>query len=275
MIARLRGMDRKVAIALIIAATAALAGPFRLAVGFHSPPVGHHSHPTDAPYITLFKYAGSWQVETGQILSYTIYANNYSPITGTLAEIVDTLPEGFEYVPGSTTGRILADPVVDGRKLRWKKRMDLAHGHHQLLRFEARASSRPGRYYNVVDGKIKGPGVVNGSGATAAVIVGAPTELEAAAVLLKDGSLRLKFSARLTSRGRPLAGQWIDFRTQGSPYTYVGCSAATNSQGVAECTGAIPLATSIAALGYEAEFNPYWWEDSFYAPASDHGDLIE
>ncbi|HEX9696819.1 MAG TPA: hypothetical protein VGB64_10980 [Actinomycetota bacterium] len=271
MIARIKAMDRRIAVALLIAAVAAVAGPFRLAVGFHSHPVGQHSHPMTVPYVSLYKYADDWVSTSRAINGYTITASNYSPIAGVLTEIIDTLPEGFEYLPGSTSGRITDDPIIDGRKLRWKKRIEV-RGYTSLLRFEVRVASKPGRYHNVVDAKIKQPGIVNGTGATAQILVGAPTELFAQAALIKDGTLRVKFSARLTTKGRPLAAKWIDFRTD---VPTGGCQAMTNADGVAECTGVLEMASAAASLGYEAEFYPDWWSYDIYAPASDHGDLIE
>lgn len=274
MIARLKAMDRRIAFALVLAAAAAVAGPFKLAVGYHSHPVGRHSHPMTVPYVGLHKYADAYWTEVRQTVGYTVTAYNHSPLQGIITELIDTLPDGFEYVPGSTSGRIVADPVVDGRKLRWRIKLTVGQGYSTLLRFEARASNKPGRYYNVVDGRIRAPGIINGSGPSAMVLVGAPTELFAQAALMKDDRLRLKFSARLTTRGKPLAGRWVDFRTTPA-YVNSGCSAMTNADGVAECTGVLPLATAVASLGYEAEYNPYWWYYDYYAPSSDHGDLIE
>ena len=267
MIARIRTIDR-VWLGIALAAAMAIAGPFGLAVGFHSHPVGTHSHPVEVPRVTLSKWADEWNTPVGGTNGYTINGYNYTGKPAVLTELVDTLPEGFTYLNGSTSGEILRDPIVDGRKLRWRKQITVRPWSGFSIHFEVRVSNRPGVYRNVIDGKVRPPALVFGSGPTAQIVVGVPTELHAQAALIKGDALRLKFSARLTSRGRPLGGQIVDFRTGAAS----GCYAYTNSDGVAECTGVAPLAGSVASLGYDAAFEPWY---GIYAPSYDHGDLIE
>ncbi len=270
MLSRLRKIDR-MWIGMMVAAAVAIAGPLGLAVGFHSHPIGHHSHPVPVySYVYASKTVDSRQVRVGETTGYTVMIRNSGGTATTVTEVIDTLPLGFEYLPGSTSGALLADPVVDGRKLRWKARKALGGSASFSFHFDVRVSRRPGVYRNVVDVRATKPSIVEGSGPTAPVYVGVPTELEAVAALMKDGSLRLKLSARLTSSGRPVAGQPVTFTTTDSPLTY--CMAYTNGNGVAECTGAQVLAGTIASLGYEAAFEPW---SGIYGPAWDHGDLIE
>jgi hypothetical protein len=92
------------------------------------------------------------------------------------------------------------------------------------------------------------------------------------AVLIQGATPRLKFSARLTAKGKPVAGQEIQFVAP-SPVGAAGayCYAYTNSNGVAECSGATQIVASVVALGYDAYFNPWY---GIYAPSFDHGDLV-
>ncbi|MGH2830005.1 MAG: DUF11 domain-containing protein, partial [Actinomycetota bacterium] len=210
---KLRSRIDRTWIGIAVAAVAALAGPLGLAVGYHSHPVGHHSHPVPAPRFDLDKVVDQYNVRVGATNGYTVIVRNLGVIRGTLLEIVDTLPEGFQYLPGSTSGAILDDPVVQGRKLRWAGPFRLNGNTNMSFHFEVRAPQRPGRYYNVVDGRARPPFIVLGTGLTAPMLVGVRTELFARPAILEDGQTRLKFSARLTSRGRPLGGKWVDFFT--------------------------------------------------------------
>lgn len=269
---RLRKLD-KIWIGIAVAGIAALAGPFGLAVGNHSHPVGHHSHPIPIPRIDLSKEADDWNTEVGQVNGYTVTATNIARIRGTVLEFIDTLPEGFQYLRGSTSGAITDDPVVDGRKLRWAGPFRINANSAMSFHFEVRVSRIPGRYLNVMDARVRRPFLVNGTGRTAPILVGVQTELFAQPALIKNGNPRLKFSARLTSRGRPLGGKEIYFSARGPAGVTGGliCYALTNANGVAECTGVVELSKAVIALGYEAAFEP--WE-GIYAPSSDHGDLI-
>jgi uncharacterized repeat protein (TIGR01451 family) len=261
-------------IGILLAAVAAVAGPFGLAVGIHSHPVGHHSHPIPLPRIVLEKTADHPRVPIGDLNGYAVTVTNVSPILrGVVLELIDTLPEGFEYLDGSTSGAIVEDPVVDGRKLRWRGPFHLNHSSSMEFHFEVRVSTRPGRYFNVMDGRVRRPFTVTGTGQTAPILVGVATELVARASLLRDAEPALKYTARLTSRGRPLANKLIEFSVFASPIPSGSliCSAVTNSNGVAECTGVIELIKGVPRLGWEAVFEG----GGIYAPSSDHGDLIE
>lgn len=266
----------KVWIGIVVAGIAAAVPPLGLAVGFKSKPVGHHSHPRPVPRISLDKWADDWNVMVGQRTGYTISAYNNTDKDGRIREIIDTLPEGFSYLPGSTSGDIHADPVVNGRKLTWSGNFRVSPGWGTFqFHFEVRASEHPGYYLNVADLVVSGNFEASGTGQTAGILVGIPTELEATGLILEGGSPRLKFSARLTARGRPVAGKWVQFSASlGTPVagsTY--CGAATNADGVAECTSPADVVIGVASLGYDAYFEDWWWGE--YAPSYDHADLIE
>lgn len=269
---RRRSPVDKIWIGLVAAAVAAAVPPIGAAVGFHSRPVGRHSHPAPAPRVELFKWADDWNVQVGQRTGYNIYAyNNQDRKTATVTEIIDTLPAGFSYLAGSTSGDITKDPVVEGRKLIWRGKFKVEPGYTFGFHFEVRASRHPGWYSNVADVVVNKPFTGEGTGQTATILVGIPTELHASAVLLKGTTPRMKFSARLTAGGKPVAGEWIDFSAGVYPAsTY--CGAPTNADGIAECTGPEELVSSILSLGYNAYYFNYW---GIYGPSFDRGDLIE
>lgn len=270
MIARIRRIDR-VWIGLALAAAVAIAGPFGLAVGFHSPPVGNHSHPAEVPAATLYAYPDEWNSMPGDANGYSINIYNFTSKPVEVTKLVNTLPEGFRYVPDSTTGFMQDEPVVSGRRLTWNVSLSLSPYQSRNMHFEVRVPRRPGIYRNVMDGTATPPGVVYGTGPSATIVVGVPTKLVAEAAVLQDGAPTLRFSARLTANGMPLGGREVYFRTDGlTPGGY--CWAYTNSDGVAECSSPLNTSAAIASLGYEAAFEPW---GGLYAPSYDHGNLIE
>jgi hypothetical protein len=267
----------KIWIGILIAGIAAAVPPLGLAVGFHSHPIGHHSHPAPAPRISLAKYADDYNVPVGGRSGYTIGAHNNTRMDGFVREFIDTLPEGFEYRIGSTSGGILADPIIQGRKLLWRGNFRVRPGFSFQFHFEVKVANRPGYYTNVADlrGVRPRPLFGVGTGPTAGILVGIQTQLVARALLIEGATPQLKFSARLTTLkgGKPLAGQWIEFTSYaGLPVSSSGyCGAPTNSNGVAECTSLPNIVSSVLALGYAARFDPYY---GIYAPSYDHADLV-
>ena len=70
--------------------------------------------------VTLIKTAGKVNVMRGDLVPYTIVATNN--LGGALPnnDIIDTMPPGFKYVPGSARlNNVATEPTVNGRELRW------------------------------------------------------------------------------------------------------------------------------------------------------------
>ena len=93
-----------------------------------------------ATVVTMDKVVDDPTVGPGDVVTYTITITNEGADAVDLDSISDTLPDGFAYVPGSTSGVTTAEPVVSRvRPLPWTKR--------RCTRFPARArspsSSRP------------------------------------------------------------------------------------------------------------------------------------
>lgn len=80
--------------------------------------------------------------------------------------------------------------------------------------------------------------------------------------------LRLQPAATLTHArtGVPLAGKPIVF----SAGTQVICTAITNAQGAARCTGLLPLLATVLSLGYDARY----LGGTGFAPAFARGSLV-
>ena len=131
-------------------------------------PVGH------AP-VTLTKTASVASAPAGNEVTYTITATNPGVLAETLTAIVDDLPAGFSYVPGSTTGLTTSDPTVSGQRLTWAGTFALPAATSEgpgvkTLSFKAKTSATVGVFTNSVDAQCEQCTVV-GAESTAPVTV--------------------------------------------------------------------------------------------------------
>ena len=91
-------------------------------------------------------------VDPGDTVTYAVTLRNDGDATAFLTGIVDQLPAGFTYVPGSSAGLTTADPIIVGQTLTW--------GGNGLIQpdglstpvqtFQAQATMIPGVYFNNV-----------------------------------------------------------------------------------------------------------------------------
>jgi uncharacterized repeat protein (TIGR01451 family) len=75
--------------------------------------------PTGAVPLSFAKTADASSAAPGTTDGYTITVTNAGAAAQTLTSITDTLPSGFTYVSGSSTGATTADPAVSGSTLTW------------------------------------------------------------------------------------------------------------------------------------------------------------
>jgi len=126
--------------------------------------------PTGAQAMFVTKTADVASVAAGASDGYTITVNNPGA-DATLNSITDTLPPGFTYTAGSSSGATTTDPTVAGQVLTWTGPFAVAAGSNVTLHFGVTVSSTAGTYTNqaTADG---GAASVSGSGPTAPVTVG-------------------------------------------------------------------------------------------------------
>ena len=125
--------------------------------------------------LTTTKTAAHSAVVAGASDSYTITVTNTNAGAATLTSITDTLPAGFTYTPGSTTGATTADPGVAGQVLTWNGSFSVPGAGSLSLTFGVTASMTPGTYMNVATATAQGQFTVVGTGPTAPVTVTAPS----------------------------------------------------------------------------------------------------
>jgi uncharacterized repeat protein (TIGR01451 family) len=120
--------------------------------------------------LTTAKTADAPTAAAGSTDGYTITISNSNIIAATLDSIFDTLPAGFSYVAGSTTGATTSNPVVTGQTLTWSGPFTVPAGGSVTLHFSVVVSSVPGAYSDNAGATATGA-VVIPTGPTAQVTV--------------------------------------------------------------------------------------------------------
>jgi large repetitive protein len=90
----------------------------------------------------------------GGTVGYTVGITNVSTTAGRLDRLVDTLPAGATYVPGSSMlgGVAIADPAMAGATATWSGPIDVAAGTTLDLTYQVVIPGTPGTYANSVIG---------------------------------------------------------------------------------------------------------------------------
>lgn len=106
----------------------------------------------------------------GATNGYTITISNPNNASITVSSITDTLPAGFGYNVGSTTGATTADPAIAGQSLSWSVSVTVPANGSITLLFNVTVATAPGTYTNEAGGTATGTAVTS-SGATAPITV--------------------------------------------------------------------------------------------------------
>ena len=106
----------------------------------------------------------------GTTNGYTITITNPNDGSILLNSITDTLPAGFGYNVGSSTGATTADPAVSGQNLTWTLNLSVPANGIVTLHFNVTVTTAPGTYTNEAGGTATGT-AVTASGATAPITV--------------------------------------------------------------------------------------------------------
>jgi len=117
------------------------------------------------------KTADAANATAGGADGYTITISNPNTAAATLNSITDTLPTGFTYTPGSSTGATTADPTIAASTLTWAGPIAVPPGGTAVLHFGVTVSSTPGTYTNQATADA-GADTVAGTGPTAPITVG-------------------------------------------------------------------------------------------------------
>ena len=107
--------------------------------------------------LTTAKTADAASASPGGSDGYTMTITNPNAAAVTLNTITDTLPAGFTYVPGSSSGATTSDPSVSGQTLTWAGPIGVAGGGGRIsLHFRVTAAKTAGTYFNNAGGTSTG-----------------------------------------------------------------------------------------------------------------------
>jgi uncharacterized repeat protein (TIGR01451 family) len=79
---------------------------------------------------------------------YTVTFHNANTAAATLDTVTDTLPAGFAYVAGSTTGGVSTDPTIAGTSLTWTGPFTVPAGGDLTFHFGVTVSAAEGLFTN-------------------------------------------------------------------------------------------------------------------------------
>ena len=121
--------------------------------------------------LTATKTAASPTTAAGGANSYTITISNPNDTAAGLASIFDTLPAGFSYVAGSTTGATTSNPGVVGQLLTWTGPFVVPASGTLTLTFGVTVSAQAGTYTNEAGATGQDQFIILPTGPTAPVTV--------------------------------------------------------------------------------------------------------
>jgi uncharacterized repeat protein (TIGR01451 family) len=159
--------------------------------------------------LSTTKTADSDTAGPGGTDGYTITIHNPNTVAVSLNAITDTLPAGFSYTAGSTTGATTADPSISGQDLSWSGPISVPAAGDASIHLSVTVASVPGDYSNNAGGVAEGFTVAP-TGDTATITVtgdtgvpGAPTDVTADP---GDGSALVSWTAPASDGGSAIDG---------------------------------------------------------------------
>ncbi len=120
--------------------------------------------------LTTTKTADASSAQAGAADGYTITVQNPNDTAVSLSSITDTLPAGFSYTAGSSTGATTSDPSVSGSNLTWTGPFSVAAGGSVSVHFGVTVALTADTYFNQAGGAAD-PFTVTPTGPTAPVTV--------------------------------------------------------------------------------------------------------
>jgi MYXO-CTERM domain-containing protein len=121
--------------------------------------------------VTTQKTADTATVTSGAMDGYTMTLANPNTSSVGISAIMDQLPLGFAYQPGSTTGLTTADPRVNGQMLTWNGPFAIMGQQTVMLHFGVTVATATGTYFNNAAGVATNGITVSPTGDTAPVHV--------------------------------------------------------------------------------------------------------
>jgi uncharacterized repeat protein (TIGR01451 family) len=214
--------------------------------------------PSGLEPLAMSKTADSPTSPPGGPNGYTITISNPNPDPVLLSSIVDDLPAGFTYTPGSTTGVTTADPTISGQTLTWSGSFSVPANGSASLHFSVQVAGAPGDYFNNARAVSTGGYTVLPTGDTAKITVTAATftmTLDPPTASNPTGTPHTVTATLRDGSGTPVFGATIQFTVTGA--NTASSTGTTDASGIATFTytGTSPGDDIISAC-YDADTPP-------------------
>lgn len=122
--------------------------------------------------LTTTKTADSGSASSGGSDGYTIKIHNPNAGDASIDSITDTLPAGFSYQSGTTSGATTSNPSISGQNLSWSGPFTVPGNGDVSLHFDVTVATANGTYYNNAGGTSSSYTIAP-TGDTAPVVVSA------------------------------------------------------------------------------------------------------
>jgi uncharacterized repeat protein (TIGR01451 family) len=185
--------------------------------------------------LSIMKTADSAESLPGEVNGYTITVSNPNPEAVDLEWITDSLPDGFTYVPGSTSGALQGEPGASGNDLTWDGPIGVPGTGELIFHFEVTVSDQPGEFTNDAEA-FAPPYTVAPAEEAAEISVGGPgvrgITLQANKTSVAKGR-KVAFSGSVFGDEACVAGQAVEirFRKNGTSRFKSVASTTTDSLG--------------------------------------------
>ena len=180
--------------------------------------------PTGVVPLVTAKTAQSATVQAGGTDAYTITISNPGSTAVPLTSVTDTLPAGFTYRPGTTTGVTQGDPQVSGRTLTWPTSASVPGGGSISLTFGVDVPCTPGTFTNDAGGNATGVPVAPVEDTAPVTVTGSCGTGQPAVTGIAATPATTQYSdpavlkATLTSGGAPLTGAPVTITLAGTAH---------------------------------------------------------
>jgi uncharacterized repeat protein (TIGR01451 family) len=125
----------------------------------------------DVVPLTLALAADALSVPADASTGYTATLTNPNAEAVVVSNIAVTLPDGFSYQEGSTTGATTTDPQISEQRLSWEGPLEIAGNGSASFHFVVTAPTTPGEYIADVSGSVESPFTLEAAGDASPVTV--------------------------------------------------------------------------------------------------------
>ncbi|HSH60467.1 MAG TPA: LPXTG cell wall anchor domain-containing protein [Acidimicrobiales bacterium] len=167
--------------------------------------------------LTITSFPRTPTAMPGSVATYTVVVANPNGLTVNLNSIVNTLPAGFSYVPGSTSGITILDPAVAGQVLTWTGPLEMPPSSFRTLDFSVRVADVAGDYVNEAAADAGPYTVAPVAGSTAITVVAGPEVVTPSDTPATVGGVALVRTA--PNAAAPLAPRRLEARALVAPGT--------------------------------------------------------